>query len=78
MGTQQCGALDLLIADLSKDGLLLQQARDTAIQLLETDPNLEKAENAAIKTQVATMRKSACELEQDKLNLVGILSLPLG
>ena len=59
MGTQQSGALDLLIADLSKDGLLLQQARDAAIKLMEEDPNLEKPENLAVKTQVAAMRKSA-------------------
>lgn len=59
MGTQQSGALDLLIADLSKDGLLLQQAREAAVQLLENDPNLEKVENLAIKTQVASMRKTA-------------------
>ena len=59
MGTQQSGALDLLIADLSKDGLLLQQAREAAVQLLENDPNLEKAENLAVKTQVAAMHKTA-------------------
>lgn len=58
MGTQQSGALDLLIADLSKDGLLLQQARDAAIQILEGDPELEKPQNATIKTQVASLRKT--------------------
>jgi ATP-dependent DNA helicase RecG len=59
MGTQQSGALDLLIADLGKDGLLLQQARDTAIQLLESDPSLEKPENKLIRTQIASLRKTA-------------------
>ena len=59
MGTQQSGALDLLIADLGKDGLLLQQARDAAIQLLESDPSLEKPENKLIRTQIASLRKTA-------------------
>lgn len=59
MGTQQSGALDLLIADLSKDGLLLQQARDAAIALLEADPDLEKVENKLIRTQIESLRKTA-------------------
>ncbi|MEP2670889.1 MAG: ATP-dependent DNA helicase RecG [Cyclobacteriaceae bacterium] len=59
MGTQQSGALDLLIADLSKDGLLLQQARDAAIKLLDTDPALEKPENKLIRAQIESLRKTA-------------------
>ena len=35
MGTQQSGVLDLLIADLGKDGKLLQHARTVASQILE-------------------------------------------
>jgi ATP-dependent DNA helicase RecG len=52
MGTQQSGALDLLIADLSKDGRLLQQARDVAQSILTDDPDLNKQENAVVKMQV--------------------------
>jgi ATP-dependent DNA helicase RecG len=59
MGTQQSGALDLLIADLSKDGALLQQARDAANQVLSNDPELKKSENAVIKTQIEMVRKTA-------------------
>ena len=59
LGTQQSGALDLLIADLGKDGKLLQLARESAIQLLETDPNLEKIENKVIRLQVEQTKKSA-------------------
>ncbi|MBS1559481.1 MAG: ATP-dependent DNA helicase RecG [Bacteroidetes bacterium] len=59
MGTQQSGALDLLMADLSKDGLLLQQAREAATEILASDPHLEKPENGMIKTQVLSMRKTA-------------------
>jgi ATP-dependent DNA helicase RecG len=58
MGTQQSGALDLLIADLGKDGLLLQQAREAAIAILESDPDLTKPENHTIKTQVESLRKT--------------------
>ena len=44
LGTQQSGALDLLIADLGKDGEILQHARDLARQTLQEDPELEKPE----------------------------------
>jgi ATP-dependent DNA helicase RecG len=59
MGTQQSGVLDLLIADLSQDGQILQQARQKALEILENDPELRHTENAVIKTQIASMRNSA-------------------
>lgn len=59
MGTQQSGALDLLIADLGKDGKILQAARETAIRVLEDDPELQKSENKVIRTQVERTKKSA-------------------
>lgn len=59
MGTQQSGALDLLIADLGKDGKILQAARETAIRVLEDDPELQKNENKVIRTQVERTKKSA-------------------
>ncbi len=58
LGTQQSGVLDLLIADLSKDGKLLQRARERAIDVLEDDPELSKRENEVIRVQVESMRKS--------------------
>ncbi len=58
MGTQQSGALDLLIADLAKDGAILQQARAVAIRILQADPELSSRENALIRLQVDSMRKS--------------------
>lgn len=58
MGTQQSGALDLLIGDLAKDGEILKQAREVAQQVLESDPTLEKAENKTIKLQIDSLRKS--------------------
>lgn len=59
MGTQQSGILDLLIADLGKDSALLQKAREVAIHVLKADPELEKPENAMIKTQILSLKKGA-------------------
>ncbi len=59
LGTQQSGALDLLIADLGKDGQLLQQARDLALSILKDDPDLVKPENQMIKAQVESVKKAA-------------------
>ncbi|MFM8743987.1 MAG: helicase-related protein, partial [Cytophagales bacterium] len=59
MGTQQSGALDLLIADLSKDTEVLKQAREAAIELLENDPSLAKPENKLVLLQIQSLRKTA-------------------
>ncbi len=59
MGTQQSGVLDLLIADLGKDGKILQTARQAAQALLKEDPNLEKPDNIVVKNQIAAMKKTA-------------------
>ncbi len=58
MGTQQSGLLDLLIADLSKDGKILQQAREAATTILADDPELKKPENSPIKAHLSALRKS--------------------
>jgi ATP-dependent DNA helicase RecG len=59
MGTQQSGILDLLIADLAKDGELLKEARTAALRVLARDPQLEKPEHAEIKAQIRSLRKSS-------------------
>jgi ATP-dependent DNA helicase RecG len=59
MGTQQSGALDLLIADLSKDSEVLQLARETAIAVLDNDPELTKPENSVIRNQIQAKKKTA-------------------
>ena len=56
LGTQQSGVLDLLIADLGRDGQILQKARERAIEILEKDPDLEHPENSVIRSQIASMR----------------------
>ena len=58
LGTQQSGVLDLLIADLGKDGNLLQRAREKAIEVLTDDPELVKPENQVIRIQVDSMKKT--------------------
>lgn len=57
-GTQQSGVLDLLIADLTKDGSILEQARQAAQKLLEEDANLQLYKNACIKHQLASITKN--------------------
>lgn len=56
-GTQQSGVLDLMIADLSKDGAILQQAREAAQQLLEADPELQDNKNSVIRNHIESLRK---------------------
>jgi ATP-dependent DNA helicase RecG len=58
MGTQQSGLLDLLIADLSKDGKILAQAREEAGAILEKDPDLKLPENLPIKAHLSSLRKT--------------------
>ncbi|MGD9328203.1 MAG: ATP-dependent DNA helicase RecG [Cyclobacteriaceae bacterium] len=59
MGTQQSGVLDLLIADIAKDGKILQIARESAKSVLEDDPELIKDQNSNIKNHIATLRRDA-------------------
>ncbi len=58
MGTQQSGALDLLIANLGTDSEILQHARNEAQRIINDDPELEKPQNLAIRVQIDSMRKS--------------------
>jgi len=48
MGTKQSGELQFKIADLIKDGNILEYSRKVAITLLEEDEKLEKEENKNI------------------------------
>ena len=53
MGTQQSGLLKLKIADLVKDQDIMINARNSVIDLLDDDENLEKNENQIIKQTLA-------------------------
>jgi ATP-dependent DNA helicase RecG len=57
MGTQQSGLLELKIADLAKDGQLLQYARNAAFDLISEDANLEETEKTEIRKQLLQMVK---------------------
>lgn len=59
MGTQQSGVLNLKIADVAKDSKILVAARNTAIDVLQEDPNLEKQHNLPIKNTFAKISKTS-------------------
>ncbi|MCE1197605.1 MAG: ATP-dependent DNA helicase RecG [Marinilabiliales bacterium] len=58
-GTQQSGlSFDLRISNLSKDGQILQYARDKAEEILENDPQLTAAQNEILVKQLLALRKN--------------------
>ena len=59
MGTQQSGVLDLKIADLGKDGAILQLAREKAYELLAEDPELVNPDNQKLKVKLALLTSTS-------------------
>ena len=59
MGTQQSGVLDLLIADLAKDGRILSESRAAAQSLLAEDPDLARPENGNIRHHIDSLPATA-------------------
>ncbi len=59
MGTQQSGVLDLLIADLAKDGRILSESRAAAQTILTEDPNLESPTNGNIRRHIESLPATA-------------------
>lgn len=58
-GTQQSGmAFDLKIADLARDGQLLQYVREIATSIVDSDPNANLPENEVIWKQLKALRKT--------------------
>ena len=58
-GTQQSGvAFDLKIADIAKDGQLLQYVREVASDILEKDPMCVLPENEVLWRQLQALRKT--------------------
>lgn len=49
-GTQQSGVLDLKLADLAKDQVILQEARNTIIEVFEEDPTLSLPQNHLLRS----------------------------
>lgn len=52
-GTQQSGTIELKVADLAKDQVILQEARNTVIEIFAQDPNLENPENSLLKSYLS-------------------------
>ncbi len=57
-GTQQSGVMDLMLADLAKDGAVLLAARESAEAILQGDPELLLPQNTIIRNQVDSVRKT--------------------
>ncbi len=58
-GTQQSGiGFDLKIANLGKDGKILQLARDVATELLKDDPRLQKEENKVLRKNLLASKST--------------------
>jgi ATP-dependent DNA helicase RecG len=58
-GTQQSGiAFDLHIANIARDGQLLQHVRDIARSIIEADPTDTAPDNALLRQRLADLRKT--------------------
>jgi ATP-dependent DNA helicase RecG len=55
LGTQQSGALNLKVADLSKDQHIVSIAREAATQLYEQDPSLTNPLHATLRSHMLTL-----------------------
>lgn len=58
MGTQQSGLLDLKIANLSKDGQIVNLAREAARAVLKNDPSVERPEHKGIRSKLSDLLKA--------------------
>ncbi|MDF9799996.1 ATP-dependent DNA helicase RecG [Catalinimonas alkaloidigena] len=58
-GTQQSGVLDLLVADITKDGKILQEARLSAMLVLEKDPELILTDHQPIRNHIYSLRQDS-------------------
>ncbi|HRD81833.1 MAG TPA: ATP-dependent DNA helicase RecG, partial [Saprospiraceae bacterium] len=58
-GTRQSGILNLRIADLARDGRILQTAREVAAQVLDKDPDLTLPEHLPLRLQLEADRQGA-------------------
>ena len=58
-GTQQSGmAFDLKIADIARDGQIVQMARDEAQRIIDDDPQCQKTEYQMLWKRLAELRKT--------------------
>ena len=57
MGTQQSGVLDFKLADLARDGQIVQLSKNDVDQILKEDVNLSTAENQIVKKELIRQMK---------------------
>lgn len=58
-GTQQSGvAFDLRIADIARDGQIVQLARDEAQKIIDADPTCSKPEYNMLWNRLTALRKN--------------------
>ena len=57
MGTQQSGVLDFKLADLARDGQIVQLSKNDVDQILQEDVNLSTAENQVVKKELIRQMK---------------------
>ena len=55
-GTKQSGVLNLKLSDIVKDRAILDAAKKTAEEIVEKDPELEKAENLQLKQYLMSLQ----------------------
>jgi ATP-dependent DNA helicase RecG len=57
MGTQQSGVLQMIIADLTKDASILENARKAVLSLLHKDPNINSKVNSTITSTLLQLER---------------------
>jgi ATP-dependent DNA helicase recG len=58
-GTQQSGiAFDLKIADIARDGQIVQMARNEAQKIIDADPDCNKTENEILWRRLKELRNT--------------------
>ena len=61
-GLRQSGmAFDLKIANLARDGQILQYARDAAREVLESDPEQKRPEYAVLWKELSMLKKNTVD-----------------
>src|SRR5438132_639582 len=58
LGTRQSGLPDFAVAELARDQVILQEAREEAFRLVEEDPDLRQPENQTLREQLKRTRLS--------------------
>ena len=70
-GTKQSGmAFDLKLANLARDGQIVQLARDAAAQVLDEDPDLQRPENVLLKKTLDELRANEMNWRASRLPIV--------